>query len=605
MNTVALDQADSFIQVLPDLVINQIAAGEVVERPSSVVRELVDNAIDAGATVVRVSLEDGGIAKIAVTDDGCGMSFHDLKIAFQRHATSKIRSAEDLNMISTLGFRGEALPSIASIAKVRVMSRRRKDEIGTLLEVHGGEVICHELTPRAPGTTIEVAHLFFNTPARKKFLKTARTEEARVKGWLRSAAIAHAQVQFRFEVGNREVFNLAPRESSIERAREIFSGADIRIQERIEHLEIQGLLSHPSSASHENSQFVLLVNGRVVSDRMILRAVRDGFDSTLKSHEFPSGFLSLTVAPQLVDVNVHPQKSEVRFISSQSIYSLVRSVVRRGLLNFTGVHRISDPEDVTENQEMQRQPFAASSQIFSSAAQAPAPLKRVWSVPPTNNQTLQEHAFYQVPQDAPPQVGEGASRSVRAQDMRVLGIVLQCYIVAEYLDTVYLIDMHAAHERIMFNTIRAQRFSKEPVRQQLLIPLEIQLSEQGVARIEEARAYLESVAFKIVCEHETVTLHALPSCLSESSARRIITEIAVLDESALPDGVVAERFDALAARAACHASVRSGDSLTREEIYALLKDMDAAELGSACPHGRPVITQLPRAQIERWFGRDD
>jgi DNA mismatch repair protein MutL len=586
---------EGIVKLLPDLVINQIAAGEVVDRPAAIVRELVDNSIDAHANEIRVYLEEGGSGLIRVVDNGIGMSSADAERCFQRHATSKISSAEDLAAIATLGFRGEALPSIASVAKVRLRTQRKAAASGIAVWIAAGEIERKEACTISAGTEIEVRQLFFNTPARKKFLKTARTEEARVKSWLRQSAVAHPEVQYRYYSEGREIFNLTPKTNSIERAREMFKGASIAINETIEHFSLEGLVAHPSLAEGEGGAFVLLVNGRLVSDRMILRAVRDGFDSTLKPQEYPVGFLSLNVAPHLVDVNVHPQKSEVRFIAPQSVYSLVRSVVRRGVMKFSA----SLPQHALMSETTQPR------YQFSNSYQKPAPLIlaegspraefRVSSFAPTPQASLRFDSQ---------EVSAVVSSAFRFSELRFVGQVFQCFLLAEHADVLYVVDMHAAHERIMFNKIRLARSETSKRTQALLIPLQIDLSETELAQIAEFQSFLAESGFDLRINQASITISEVPAFLSDYAINRIIKEIAGLPEDAMAAGVLAERFDALFARAACHASIRSGRELEREEVYALFCQMDTEELANACPHGRPVIVQFSSAEIEGWFGRD-
>jgi DNA mismatch repair protein MutL len=594
------EDSQGIVKLLPDLVINQIAAGEVVDRPAAIVRELVDNSIDAKATEIRVYLEEGGSGLIRVVDNGIGMGAADAERAFQRHATSKISCADDLGAITTLGFRGEALPSIASVAKVRLRTQRQRDISGSSVWISAGIVERTEGCSIAAGTDIEVRQLFFNTPARKKFLKTPRTEEARVKSWLRQSAVAHPEVQYRYYSEGREILNLTPKDTSIERAREMFKGANIAVHETIEHFCLEGLVAHPSLAEGEGGAFVLLVNGRLVSDRMILRAVRDGFDSTLKPQEYPVGFLALTVAPHLVDVNVHPQKSEVRFIAPQSVYSLVRSVVRRGVMKFSGAlpqHSLA--------------PGAAHVRYDGSAQfEKPAPLYLAEGSPRAefrSNYTHVAQPSFRFDGAAADIVGSARHvemPTIRFSELRFIGQAFQCFLLAEHAGHLYVVDMHAAHERIMFNKIRSARFEVSKKTQGLLIPLEISLSEHEAAQIGEFQPVLEESGFVFSLTQNSVKITEVPAFLSEYAISRIIKEIAALPEDAMPAGVLAERFDAVFARAACHASIRSGRELEREEAYALFRQMDSEELANACPHGRPVVVQFSSTEIEGWFGRD-
>ena len=313
------------IKVLSDVVINQIAAGEVVERPASVVRELVDNAVDAGATDIFIALESGGHNRIRVRDNGCGMTRDEALLAFERHATSKVTSIDDLNTLTTMGFRGEALASIAAVSKIKLTTRSKEAGIGTAVTFRGGKVVDVQAVAWNEGTEMEVEHLFFNTPARRKFLKSPRSEVSRIRSWVAHSALSRPHVRYRLVSDGDEILNLQARGAHV------FPGDLTPISLREGGVKVQGMIGHPGQALSDASGFVILINGRLVSDKIILRAAREGYDSMLKDREFPVGYLSLTMPPEYVDVNVHPQKSEVRFRHPDQVFAVVRGAVLAGV----------------------------------------------------------------------------------------------------------------------------------------------------------------------------------------------------------------------------------------------------------------------------------
>lgn len=597
------------IRVLPDALINKISAGEVVDRPSSVVRELVDNAVDSGAREISVFLEQGGQHLIRVVDDGCGMSRQETLLAFERHATSKIQSEEDLEGIVTLGFRGEALPSIASVSRVRLRSRPREVAVATEVLINGGKIEKVSECAAPPGTDMEIRSLFFNTPARKKFLKQPKTEESRIKTWLRQASIPHPGIHYRLFVDGREVLNLAPKPSSIDRARALFQGSVVSFDERLEGLSATGIVAHPALAQSESGAFTLLVNGRLISDRMLLRAVKDGFDSTLKEREFPVGFLALTIPPHAVDVNVHPQKSEVRFISGQSIFLLVRSVVRNAVMQFKAPGNTVFPERVQSTGGMVRE--AVATPDYARAVRLPLSTPQRFEFSPRSALTRDGQFAVTEDQMQGTEIGSCSTEnsnsgdsSFRFSDLRYVGEVLGCYLICERHDALVVVDMHAAHERCNYNLIR-QRYERRSIAAQpMLVPLEVPCGEAARTRIEEHRPMLEDFGFSFDIHTRGLSVTAIPLLLVDRDVASVFLEIATLPDEHIGDGIVKERIDAIAARIACHASVRSGRELEREEVYALFRQLDDSSFAGACPHGRPVVVSFQGKTVESWFGRD-
>jgi DNA mismatch repair protein MutL len=601
------------IKVLPDTVINQIAAGEVVERPASVVRELVDNAIDAGATDIFVALEGGGHSRLKVRDNGCGMSKDEAILAFERHATSKVSAIEDLSSLATLGFRGEALASIAAVSKIQLKTRERESEIGTQVTFKGGKLTDVRAVPWSAGTEIEVEHLFFNTPARRKFLKSPRSEVARIRTWLAHSGLARPSVRYRLVSDGDEVLHLHPADSIAERAKSIFSSDLITISLAEGGVSIEGMVSHPGAALSDGSGFVILVNGRLVTDKLILKAAREGYDSMLKDREYPVGYISLNLPSDHVDVNVHPQKSEVRFRHPQQVFALVQGAVTRG------VRTIRGPVDMRPREA----PNFFGRQILSVATHhdhVPS-YDDTATVPdlPTPRSLFDSGEYRgESPKAAVRDVFRGysdgygssnfTSRSAvnfRFSELRYVGQVLECYLVCELGERLVVVDMHAAHERVNYNKIRRARAERKLSTQKLLIPETVRLTEEQVVQLMEQEDLLRELGFEIApVSAETVSVKGVPAVTAHLDCVALLKECAAEPLASGWRDRLEERIDHIAARVACHASVRSGDLLNKPEVYALFEQLDEAEASGACPHGRPVVTEFSREAVERWFGRD-
>lgn len=612
------------IKVLADTVINQIAAGEVVERPASVVRELVDNAIDAGATDIFVALESGGHSRLKVRDNGCGMSRDEAILAFERHATSKVSTIEDLLQLGTLGFRGEALASIAAVSKIKLHTRSQEDQVGTSIVFRGGKLVDVQSCSWNQGTEIEVEHLFFNTPARRKFLKSPRSEMARIRTWLAHSSLGRPDVRYRLVSDGDEVLNLSVAHTVAERARAVFSGDLMPVSLRESGLQVEGMVSHPGQALSDASGFVILVNQRLISDKIILRAVREGYDSMLKDREYPVGYLSLTLAAEDIDVNVHPQKSEVRFKHPDQVFAVVRGAVLAGVRGIKRPMATSAPHETRglEHSPPSSQALPALAQealqavvtapiapyqaqsLFQSytshngdAPLAAKSLEMSSAIPSYDSMTRRESVKVVQP--------KATRQEFRFSNLRYIGQTLECYLLCESGEHLVVVDMHAAHERVNYNKIRRARAERALVTQKLLIPERITLTEEQVVTLIEQEHALRELAFEISQASPTIIeVVGVPGVVSHLHCAALLKEFAAEPVVAGWRERLDERIDHMAARIACHASVRSGDILSRHEAYALFAQLDEAELSGACPHGRPVVTQFSRDAVERWFGRD-
>ncbi len=580
------------IQVLPDHVANQIAAGEVVERPVSVVRELVDNAIDAGASEISVFLEDGGRALIRVSDNGHGMDRQSATLAFERHATSKLSTLDDLLSIATLGFRGEALPSIASVSRVLLRTKAANDDSGTEIQIEGGVLQNVKACAGSRGSDISIKHLFFNTPARKKFLKEAKSEEVKIKQWLLSSSVSHPKIHYRLFSDGKEILSLPSRGSAVARARDLVRGSTVEVGSGLHGIRVEGLLGHPGSAKADISTLVLFVNGRMVSDRMLARAVKDGFSSTLKDREFPLGFVHIEINPGAVDVNVHPQKSEVRFRCSQEVFAAVRRAVSEAVKDFkipVSTGSTWSPLAGVSSRD-QQSGFTFSRQVEVRNFEYPQSA-------PGEDVTVRE--------ESPSYIAAAPTETFTFSSLRYLGQVMRCYLLCERDEQLVVVDMHAAHERYNYNIIKNSLTVKRLHSQQLAVPFVIELNEEDKLRALSHRELLAGLGFDIDDFGPTnLVVRSHPVLVKTAKIADFINDVS---RAQLPDeasGRWDEAVSHIAARLACHASVRSGDELSRDEVYALFEALDSSEFSAACPHGRPVVVAFSETEIERWFGRD-
>jgi DNA mismatch repair protein MutL len=587
--------------VLDAALADQIAAGEVVERPASVVKELLENAIDAGAGTVRIEIEGGGTRDIRVSDDGEGMVPDDAVLATRRHATSKIARLEDLAAIGTLGFRGEALPSIASVSRFELTTRPRDSIAGTRVALEGGgppvvtEIGC------APGTTVRVHDLFFNVPARRKFLKSVGTESAHVTEVCRRAALAHPALRLSLQRDGRKSLELLPAESTAKRAAMVLGEHLERVEGARDGVRVEALLAAPERARAGAGGLHLFVNHRPVKDRALARSVAFAYGSVLPPGRYPVGVVYVEIDPHEVDVNVHPQKAEVRFARAREVLDALTRVLAVGL----GTSAWSGPAGRgggywSERLSGETPPAAPTGPadpdpwgLSQSAADGPGP-----SIPFAMPQPYPLPAASPAP-DAPLFGERGFFAS-----LRFLGQVKKKLLVCEGPDGLHVIDQHAADERIRFDGLRRSYRAKNIAVQRLLIPERIELGEEDVVLVDEQREALLAVGLDAVPLGErTVVVHGVPALVRRASPERllrdVLTELSRSGERAFGDAV-----DMALATMACHGSIRAGDALSPDECRALLAGMDAVEdFGGHCPHGRPVVYSVGLDELERRLGR--
>lgn len=597
-----IDPGAPRIRLLPDDLVDQIAAGEVVERPASVVKELVENALDAGAARVRVEVRDGGASLIAVTDDGSGMSPEDARCALERHATSKITSGEDLVRIRTFGFRGEALPAIASVSRMRLRTRARGASEGFEIRIDGGKLLESRAAGGPEGTRIEVADLFANVPARRKFLKSAATEWGHVAEWLARAALALPSVHFDVQHDDRPSLTWPAVSDPIERVAAVLSEREAEglVPTRANEgaLCIEGFVSRPDVQRSNAAGLHLFVNRRPVRDRLLRHALLDAYRDVLPRGRYPTALLFLEVPPESVDVNVHPAKWEVRFADPAAVHRLVARSVRQALeerrwiASSGGVTRSSDPASAAQVREA----GSASDWIFAGTRSAAA------------NGAREGGAGEGAPAQLFADPLASAAPAFRFAEMRLLGQVLATYLVAETRDGLVLIDQHAAHERVLYEGLRATWREGGVARQPLLLTETVELAPDRVARVAEAADALLRLGFEVEpFGDRAVAVRAIPALLAGHDPVSLLRDLADQLDHGRSGGAGALRdpdaADALFASLACHAARRAGERLETREQQALLAALDTIPFAPTCPHGRPVAVPIGRNELERRFGR--
>ncbi|MDD2941487.1 MAG: DNA mismatch repair endonuclease MutL [bacterium] len=616
------------VQLLSDVVVNQIAAGEVVERPASVVKELVENSLDAGANEITVIADNGGKSFIEIRDNGSGMSEQDALLSVERFATSKVRSVDDLLGISTFGFRGEALSSIASVSSFVLQTREAREAKGTKLLIEGGKLRTVETVDCETGTTVSIRRLFFNVPARRKFLRADTTEEAQIKVVLQDMALANPAVRFNLVLDGRSVFSYEPVADFFARTvsvlgcnNEFLSIAPPAVPER-ELITVSAMLSLPHLAVSGAGKLRLIVNGRVVRDKLLLRAVKDGYGSLLAPGRYPSGVLALQLDTELVDVNVHPQKTEVRFRDPRAVMVVVSGVIRRRLESERVDISLRSSALLTDNLFLQDAgrvaswgvgtPLADRGQSYHVDGNISGATEVVTSdggyAYTTDAISLWAEKEVRVAVDTETQTSVIQSSvpqtSVPLGRLRYLGQVFQCYLIFADEKRFVLLDMHAAHERITYSQLKQAFLEAAPVTQVLLLPEIIELDAASLDDFAHYAPALCKVGFdcEVFGEREVI-VRGVPAILRDCNIQQLFLELQSIEHSGSWMGGVETRIDAVLARLACHGSVRSGRMLKEEEAYSLLDALQEAISGPFCPHGRPVMRMMNELDIELMFAR--
>ena len=565
----------SAIRVLPDLLVSQIAAGEVVERPASVLKELIENSIDAGAHAITVTLDEGGTRRVQVEDDGDGIAAEDLPLALARHATSKIRDLADLEGVATMGFRGEALASIASVSRLTIASRTPEAAHGALITGEGARLGELEPAARARGTTVSVADLYFNTPARRKFLRTEATEFGHCDEMFRRVALARCGVAFTLKHNGRVSRHLRA-QTLAERAAallgEDFAAASLAIDARAAGLTLSGLAGTPQAAKPRADVQYFFVNGRFVRDRLLAHAARDAYSELLHGDRQPAYVLYLELDPRGVDVNVHPAKTEVRFRDSRAVHQFVRHAIQRALA-----------------------PSAAEAPVAYAAVSHGLGIQSSFSLA----QPARAYESFMAAAAMPlPSAGKAPPLGY------ALGQLHGVYILAQNEAGLVLVDMHAAHERIVMEKLKLNLDAGAVQRQTLLVPAVFSAQALDLATAEENREVLERLGLEVaVSGPNELCVRAAPVALAAGDvaglARDVLREIREYGASEM----LSARQNELLATMACHAAVRANRFLSHPEMNALLREMEDTERSGSCNHGRPTWYQLTLADLDRLFLR--
>jgi DNA mismatch repair protein MutL len=623
------------IRILSDDVANKIAAGEVVERPASVVKELLENSLDAGASHLRIEVASGGRRLIRVTDDGCGMLRDDAMLAFERHATSKLTSAKDLLSISTLGFRGEALPSIGSVSRLLLETRAAEEATGAIVEIAGGKMLRSEEAALATGTQITVRDLFFNVPARKKFLRSDQTELAHIASLVTHYSLASPDKTFLLISDDKELLSVAPVEKLRDRVYQVFGSqildelVDLGVR-RLETAEtvyaLRGFVSRPQVQKLNRNSIFLFVNRRLIRDRLLIHAITSAFHNLIPPGSYPFALLFLECDAGEVDVNVHPSKTEVRFREQSLVHDFVRDAVRQALVESKPVSTIPLPAHA---QPVAHMPYSEFSQRVENQSWQPS------AAPPTGNEGLPEFTlrgpqppsarfdFSEPPpseaEEAPPlkvpipethggfpaELVPDLSQSLTAlADLRPLGQIHESFIVAAGRDGIWIIDQHVAHERILFEKILKQRAAGRVETQRLLMPLVCQLTPAQQADYDRIAEELEALGFETEpFGQRTIAVKAAPAGIAASDVERVIFEILEIAERELRRVSLDDLRRGIAASIACRAAIKVNMRLDQGKMEWLLQTLAATDCPMSCPHGRPIALRYSLRDILKGFHR--
>ena len=609
------------IRQLDDRLINQIAAGEVIERPASLLKELVENSLDAGAGSVRVEAERGGMKRILVSDDGGGIAPEELALALSRHATSKLVEFDDLHSVSTLGFRGEALPSIGAVSRLEIRSRVPGAVSGFALACHGG-VLDNDPRPVAcaEGTAVEVQDLFFNTPARRKFLRTEKTELGHLADVLRRTALGRFDVAFEFSHNGRIVFSAPAADTPVGRERRIetllgkpFAAGNLWFGEENGAMELRGWIGLPTVSRSQRDMQYFFVNGRAVRDHLVAHAVKRAYSDVLYHGRHPAYVLDLRLPPGLVDVNVHPAKTEVRFREGRSVHDFVYRTVHRVIAG-AGPGEVA--VDLPGPAGPGRTPGKASSDDPRSP-EWPGHGRRGsgggYGSPAAQTQLrmhIREQAdaldrLYRVPDDGH---GDAGDAGTEGGEIPPLGYALAqlkgVYILAENAEGLVMVDMHAAHERITYENLKRQMERQGVESQPLLVPLMIHVSATEISVVEDHRELFRRYGFDVEpLGEEQLVVRSIPALLSrvdhESLVRDVVSDLVEFGDS----DRLGESGNEVLSSMACHGSVRANRQLTHDEMNALLRQIETIERSGQCNHGRPTWMRVGLGEIDKWFLR--
>jgi len=579
----------SRVRLLSDTLASQVAAGEVIERPASVVKELVENSLDAAARTIEVLIRRGGISLIRVTDDGIGMDRDDALLCLERHATSKIRTADDLASVATLGFRGEALPSIASISRFRLTTREKAAVAGTEVIVSGGKIETVRDGGEAPGTQVEVRSLFYNLPARRKFLRSEMTETRNIEHQLYLQAIAHPEVAFAFVRDEKLVFHLPLTRRLRDRIRDLLGHellARLLEVESATHgkVRVSGFIGQAGVSRATRDQQFVFVNGRAIESPLIGAALKEGYHTALMKGQFPVTFLFLEMAPAEVDVNVHPAKREVRFRDPAGVREAIVRAIRRTL---------------ESDRESWQEQFRAPAPVEPSVVRPTPPV-----APAEDEQQSTLPVSSQAPAIRVDRSSPNDERPRPSHQFRILGILNKLYVLMENAEGLVLVDQHAAHERILFEELRRRMETKGVPSQRLLLPQVIELTPRDAEWVEQNLATLQKMGLGVEeFGRHTFKLESLPPFLSAGDPARLLQDVIDSLKSASNSSSPLRLGEEMIAKTVCRHAVKANDLLRDPEVEKLIRDLLDCELPYCCPHGRPTMIQISLGELEKKFGR--
>ncbi len=613
------------IKILPPDIANKIAAGEVVERPASVVKELIENAIDAESTNINVEIRAGGKRLIRVSDNGTGMPREDALIALERHATSKVGTIEDLQRIQTFGFRGEALPSIASVSQLELLSRTADGLVGTKIAVEGGVVKSVEESGCSPGTHITINNLFYNVPARLKFLKSETTELNHLTNQVTWAALAHPKIQFSHSHDRRSLIDVRSCDSYIERIRLLyrkeFAENLIEFDAELPNLRLHSFIGKPDLTKANRSYQLFFLNSRPIRSKILGAALGEAMRSMVPKNRFAVAFLFLTMDAQEVDVNVHPAKVEVRFRNERAIYSAISRMIHSGIHKHKYIPKIekaTQPVSTTDSQVEKEDVFGSDvkPRIASQAADTELEIGvgAVFSpTPPRQAGQTAGKAAESLPSSAPAGI-QPPDRSIPDgtplelfdfEDVQLKTNLFNTYIVAEWKDRVFFIDQHVAAERVLYEHFVQQLKADGIPVQGLLLPVTVEITPQQLTTLHARTNLFEKLGFEFEqFGGNTILVRSIPAMLATSSVATTVTDLLDrLPQTVTPSDELLDVQDEALIMLACKSAVKAGDALTMNEMVALVKDLSQAKLPFNCPHARPIVVEMGKNELESRFKR--
>lgn len=592
----------SLIKILPESLINQIAAGEVVERPASAIKELVENGIDAGATEIIVEIKDAGKTFIKISDNGCGMSAKDLEMALKRHATSKISDESDLWRIKTMGFRGEALASIASVSKLVIRSKRAEDLAGMEIQTEGGEARIKQEVGMKNGTQVEVYNLFFNTPARQKYLKQDSTELNHIMSILNTIALGNPGLAFKLVHNGKIVFDLAKSSDLIDRVANIFGRATAEAMLPVFYggsaFQIDGFVGKPLLSRTTSQHQYFFVNKRPIQHHLLANTIKTAFHSMLMENKKPVFILNITIDPSLIDVNVHPRKTEIRFEDQQSMIKVVYGCIKTALEKNNLI-----PKGFTESRRYMTDSFPKDGGLINQGG-LQKPIFGVKSVPAqtfSNGRmegTLLDEVLFEQREI------HGLQQLENAMSMKSITQISNSYIVAENESGLILIDQHAAHERVRYEQLMEQFENQEKSVQPLLMPLQMEMTNEEIALVNSNKNIFDGLGFEIEpFGGTTFIVHAVPAFLAKEDIEQVIK--GVLDDilNQKSPSKMHGKTEEILTYMSCRSAIKFGQKLNQLEMQALIIQMEKSKRPFTCPHGRPTMISLTLSELEKMFGR--